>query len=72
MFSLYEFHPIDYSVGVSLVPTHAIEQLCVLVAQLCLTLCEPMDCSPRGSSVHGVLQARVLELVAILYSRRSS
>ena len=33
----------------------------VLVAQLCLTLCDPMDCSPPGSSVHGILQARILE-----------
>ena len=36
-----------------------------LVAQLCLTLCSPMDCSPPGSSVHGILQARILEWVAI-------
>ena len=35
-----------------------------LVAQLCLTLCDPMDCSPPGSSVHGLLQARILEWVA--------
>ena len=35
------------------------------VAQLCLTLCNPMDCSLPGSSVHGILQARVLEWVAI-------
>ena len=35
------------------------------VAQLCLTLCNPMDCSPPGSSVHGILQARILEWVAI-------
>ena len=35
--------------------------VCVLVAQLCLTLCNPMGCSPPGSSVHGVLQARILE-----------
>ena len=41
----------------------------VLVAQLCLTLCDPMDCSPPGSSAHGILQARVLEWVAILFSR---
>ena len=34
------------------------------VAQSCLTLSDPMDCSPPGSSVHGVLQARVLEWVA--------
>ena len=33
----------------------------VLVAQSCLTLCVPMDCSPPGSSVHGILQARILE-----------
>ena len=31
----------------------------VLVAQLCPTLCDPMDCSPPGSSVHGILQARM-------------
>ena len=36
----------------------------VLVAQSCLTLCDPMDGSPPGSSVHGILQARVLEWVA--------
>ena len=44
----------------------------VLATQLCLTLCDPMDCSPPGSSVHGILQARVLESVAILFSRGSS
>ena len=33
----------------------------VLVTQLCLTLCNLMDCSPAGSSVHGTLQARILE-----------
>ena len=32
---------------------------CVLVPQLCPTLCDPMDCSPPGSSVHGILQARI-------------
>ena len=36
------------------------------------TLCDPMDCSPPGSSVHGILQARILEWVAISFSRRSS
>ena len=43
----------------------------VKVAQLCLTLCDPMDCSPPGSSVHGILQARILEWVAIPFSRGS-
>ena len=37
-----------------------------------LTLCNPMDCSPPGSSVHGILQARILEWVAISSSRGSS
>ena len=42
------------------------------VAQLCLTLCDPVNYSPPGSSVHGILQARILEWVAISFSRRSS
>ena len=41
---------------------------CVPV-QSYLTLCDPMDCSPPGSSVHGILQASILEWVAISYSR---
>ena len=44
----------------------------VLVAQSCLTLCDPMVCSPLGFSVHGILQARKLEWVAIPFSRGSS
>ena len=43
----------------------------VLVAQ-CPTLCDPMDCSPPGSSVRGILQARILEWVAVSSSRGSS
>ena len=42
------------------------------VAQSCPTLCNPVDCSLPGSSVHGIFQARVLELVAISFSRRAS
>ena len=42
------------------------------VAQSCLTLCDPMDCSLPGSSVHGILQARVLEWVAIAFSTKLS
>ena len=41
----------------------------VLVTQLCSTLCEPMDSSLPGSSVHGMLQAGTLEWVAIPFSR---
>ena len=40
--------------------------------QLCPTLCDPMDCSPPGSSVHGILQVSILETVAIPFSRGSS
>ena len=40
--------------------------------QLCLTLCDPMDCSPPCSSVHGIFQERVMEGVAISFSRESS
>ena len=42
------------------------------VTQSCLTLCDPMDCSPPGSSVHGIFLARVLEWIVISYSRGSS
>ena len=42
------------------------------VAQSCLTVCDPIDCSPPGSSVHGIVQARILEWVAISSSRGSS
>ena len=41
----------------------------VLVIQSSLTLCDPMDCSPPGSSVHGILQTRMLEWVAISFPR---
>ena len=44
----------------------------VLVAQSCLTFCDPRDCGPPGPSVHGILQARILEWVAIPYSSWSS
>ena len=42
---------------------------CCFVAKSCLTLCDPMDWSPPGSSVHGILQARILEWVAMPSSR---
>ena len=46
--------------------------VCVKSLQLCLTLCNPMDCSPPGSSVHGILQAKILEWAATSSSRGSS
>ena len=42
------------------------------VAQSCLTLCDPVDCNLLGFSVHGILQARILEWIAISFSRGSS
>ena len=45
---------------------------CCVLAQLCLTLCDPTDCSPPGSSVHGDSSGRILEWVAILFLRESS
>ena len=46
--------------------------VCVLVAQSCPTLWDPMDCSLTGSSVHGILQARILEWTTMPFSRGSS
>ena len=42
------------------------------VAQSCLTLRDPLDCSPPGSSIHGIFQARVLEWGAIAFSQKCS
>ena len=53
---------------VSLTPTESESE----IAQSCLTPCDPMDCSLSGSSVHGIFQARVLEWIAISFSRGSS
>ena len=55
------YHPVEYC-AVS----------CVKSLQSCLTLCNPLDRSPPGSSVHGVSQARILEWVVISFSRGSS
>ena len=49
-----------------------VECMCAQLPQLCLTLCNPIDCSPPGSSIHGILQARILECVAMSSSRGSS
>ena len=60
---LYERHGLKTSSGTLVLSE---------VAQLCPTLCNPMDCSLPGFSVHGIFQARVLEWVAISFSRGSS
>ena len=49
-----------------------IDYMKVFVTQSYPTLCDPMDCHPPGSSVHGISQARILEQVAIPFSRGSS
>ena len=46
--------------------------ICAESLQSCLTFCDPMDCCPPDSSDHGIFQARILEWVAISFSRRSS
>ena len=52
--------------------TEVYEKVKVKIAQLCLTLCGPMDCSLPGFSVHGILQAILLEWVAVPFFRGSS
>ena len=46
--------------------------MCAKSFQLCPTLCDPMDCISAGSSVHGILQARILEWIAMSHPRASS
>ena len=61
-------------VGLARLPSQVSRWLAVKwseIAQSCPTLCDPMDCSPSGSSIHGILQARILEWVAIAFSRGS-
>ena len=62
---------LNYYLNYYLIISIIVLVMCVC-AQLCPTLCDPMDCSPPGSSVHGIVQARILEWVAISYSRGSS
>ena len=57
---------------ITVLPLFKCACMCVLVTQSCLTLSNPVDWSPPGSSVHGILQARILEWVAISFSRGSS
>ena len=46
--------------------------MCAKSLQLCPTLCDPLDCSPPGASVHKILQERILEQVVIPFARGSS
>ena len=58
---------VDSNPGLAADPSFSLD-----CAHLCPTLCNPMDCSPPGSSVHWILQARILEWVAVSFSRGSS
>ena len=62
--NLYSYQQCFYSLSFSVVHAKSF--------QLCLTLCNPVDCSPPGSSVHGILQARILEWGAMPFSGGSS
>ena len=66
------FLPRNKCLLISRLQSPSVVILVTKVTQSCPTLCDPMDCSPPGSSVHGILQARVLEGVAISFSRGSS
>ena len=56
----------------SFVPFAGVKTCACSVVQSCPTLCDPVDCSPPGASVHGILQARILEWAAMSSSRGSS
>ena len=62
----------EHEMAFPLCTFHAEYKAQVLITQSCLTLCDPMDCSPPGSSVPGIFQARILEWVAIAFSKGSS
>ena len=58
--------------ALEMIAPYSHESLCACsVAKSCLTLCDPMDCSPSGSSVHGISQERMLEWDAIFFLRGS-
>ena len=68
-------HPWDFPGKDTGVGRHCLLQCMKLkseseVSQLCPTLCDPMDCSPPGSSIHGIFQARTLEWGTIVFSEK--
>ena len=84
---VYIFFTTQFSIFISLCNDHYIISLCVIlihpwcklpethvcvISHLVLSLCVPVDCCPQGASVHGILQARVLEPLAMPSSRGSS
>ena len=71
-FTMNELNIKDYFPGIQCLKVQSVI-LCmyVLVIQLCLTFCDPVDGSPLDYSVHGILPARILEWVAISFFRES-
>ena len=69
---LWSFTCRKFSTGNKILTVLKNSSVLCLVAQLCPTLCDPMGCSPPGSSVHGILRARILEWVAMPSSMGSS
>ena len=68
----YENNPVLMVLCQLLFTLYYIVCMCAKSLQLCLTLYDPMGCSMPGSSVHGILQARILEWVVMPFSRGSS
>ena len=66
---LRTLYPLSSVRPIWLVASYSLTPVKVSVAQLCPTVWDPMDCSPLDSSVHGILQARILEWVTISFSR---
>ena len=71
--SLFEYEHISHKAVVVFfgLGSHFVAVNCFLIAKSCPTLCDPVDCSLPGSSVHRILQAKILEWVAIPFSRDS-
>ena len=67
-----ELSEVDYNLSLNPTQLNLFVFCVLLVTQLCLTFCDPMDHGPPGSSFHGVLQAKILGWVSILFSRVSS
>ena len=78
LLKLSHFVTLLISLCICVLPFHLCVCVCVCArAHVCacysvVSDCDPMDCSPPGSSIHGILQAKILEWVAISYSRESS
>ena len=69
---LYVYNEIEESTEISHIPPSSMYACCCLVAKSCPALCNPIDCTLQGSSLHEIFQARILEWVTISFSRGSA